>query len=109
MVRAGAHERRARRPVGRRGRRRRPALLYGTSSATARGDAERRPAGASIPVRFRGHEGGLLVTLPVAILAGGRATRLGDLTKDTPKSLVEVAGRPFIAHQLDLLRRHGIT
>ncbi|OFW03169.1 MAG: nucleotidyl transferase [Acidobacteria bacterium RIFCSPLOWO2_02_FULL_68_18] len=49
------------------------------------------------------------MTLPVAILAGGRATRLGDLTKDTPKSLVEVAGRPFIAHQLDLLRRHGIT
>lgn len=49
------------------------------------------------------------MNLPVAILAGGRATRLGELTKDMPKSLVDVAGRPFIAHQLDLLRAHGLT
>jgi NDP-sugar pyrophosphorylase family protein len=48
------------------------------------------------------------VTVPVAILAGGRATRLGDLAKQTPKSLMDIAGRPFAAHQLDLLRRHGI-
>jgi len=49
------------------------------------------------------------VTLPVAILAGGVATRLGDLARDTPKSLVDVAGKPFIVHQLDLLRGHGLT
>jgi NDP-sugar pyrophosphorylase family protein len=49
------------------------------------------------------------VTLPVAILAGGRATRLGDLARDTPKSLIDVAGRPFVAHQLALLARHGVT
>jgi NDP-sugar pyrophosphorylase family protein len=48
------------------------------------------------------------VTLPVAILAGGKATRLGELAKSTPKSLIDVGGRPFVAHQLDLLRRHGI-
>ncbi len=46
--------------------------------------------------------------LPVAILAGGLATRLGPLAQDRPKSLVEVAGEPFIAHQLRLLRREGI-
>jgi NDP-sugar pyrophosphorylase family protein len=46
--------------------------------------------------------------LPVAILAGGRATRLGELARDTPKSLMEIAGRPFAVHQLELLRRHGI-
>ena len=49
------------------------------------------------------------MTLPVAILAGGMATRLGDLARDTPKSLVDVAGQPFIAHQFDLLRGQGLT
>jgi N-acetyl-alpha-D-muramate 1-phosphate uridylyltransferase len=48
------------------------------------------------------------VTLPVAILAGGKATRLGELARTTPKSLVDIAGRPFAIHQLELLRRHGI-
>jgi NDP-sugar pyrophosphorylase family protein len=46
---------------------------------------------------------------PVAILAGGLATRLGDVTKTVPKALVEVAGRPFVTHQLDLLRAAGAT
>ncbi|MBI4887702.1 MAG: nucleotidyltransferase family protein [Acidobacteria bacterium] len=49
------------------------------------------------------------MTLPVAILAGGAATRLGDLARHTPKSLVDIAGQPFIAHQLALLRRHGLA
>jgi NDP-sugar pyrophosphorylase family protein len=49
------------------------------------------------------------VILPVAILAGGLATRLRPLTDEVPKSLVEVAGRPFAEHQLELLRRNGIT
>ena len=48
------------------------------------------------------------MTLPVAILAGGLATRLGPLTAARPKSLLDVAGRPFAAHQLALLRRHGM-
>lgn len=49
------------------------------------------------------------MSLPVAILAGGLATRLGPLTAATPKSLIEVAGRPFAEHQIALLRRHGLT
>ena len=47
------------------------------------------------------------MTLPVAILAGGLATRLRPLTEKIPKALVEVAGRPFIDHQLALLRAQG--
>lgn len=50
-----------------------------------------------------------LAGVPVLILAGGRGTRLGELAKDIPKSMIEVGGRPFIAHQLDLLKREGAT
>jgi NDP-sugar pyrophosphorylase family protein len=46
--------------------------------------------------------------IPVAILAGGLATRLRPITKKIPKSLVPVAGKPFLAHQLELLHARGI-
>lgn len=45
----------------------------------------------------------------VAILAGGLATRLRPITEEIPKSLIEVAGKPFICHQLDYLRKQGIN
>ena len=46
--------------------------------------------------------------IPVAILAGGLATRLRPITEKIPKSLVLVAGKPFLAHQLELLHARGI-
>jgi len=49
------------------------------------------------------------MSLPVAILAGGLAARLRPLTETIPKSLIELAGKPFAIHQIELLRRHGIT
>jgi NDP-sugar pyrophosphorylase family protein len=45
---------------------------------------------------------------PVAVLAGGLGTRLYPDTKTMPKSLIEIAGRPFIAHQIELFARRGI-
>lgn len=47
--------------------------------------------------------------LPVAILAGGLATRLRPITEKIPKLLVEVAGEPFFSHQLRLLKKNGLT
>jgi NDP-sugar pyrophosphorylase family protein len=48
-------------------------------------------------------------TLPVAILAGGLATRLYPVSKKMPKSLLPIAGRPFIHWQLSLLAQQGIN
>ena len=43
----------------------------------------------------------------VVILAGGLGTRLGDLTKRQPKSLIEVAGQPILSHILDWVKEQG--
>jgi NDP-sugar pyrophosphorylase family protein len=47
-------------------------------------------------------------TVPVALLAGGLASRLHPVTRSIPKALVDIGGRPFIDHQLALLRRAGV-
>jgi NDP-sugar pyrophosphorylase family protein len=47
--------------------------------------------------------------MQMAILAGGLAVRLGDLARNRPKSLIEVAGKPFLEHQLEFLRKAGLT
>jgi N-acetyl-alpha-D-muramate 1-phosphate uridylyltransferase len=53
-------------------------------------------------------ESDAMARVPVAVLAGGLATRLRPVTEAIPKAMVDVAGRPFVDHQLDLLRRHGM-
>lgn len=47
--------------------------------------------------------------LPLAILAGGYASRLGSLTKDFPKCLIEIRGRLFVDWQLELLIKSGYS
>ena len=42
------------------------------------------------------------------ILAGGKAERLGAAAGGRPKALVEVAGRPLAAYQVELLARAGV-
>jgi len=46
--------------------------------------------------------------IQVVILAGGLGTRLGHLTENRPKSLVEILGKPFLSYQLELLQAGGI-
>jgi N-acetyl-alpha-D-muramate 1-phosphate uridylyltransferase len=45
---------------------------------------------------------------PVAILAGGLATRLRPVTAHIPKSLLLINGKPFLEHQLELLASQGV-
>lgn len=52
---------------------------------------------------------GSSAVLPVAILAGGLATRLRPITEKVPKVLIEVAGEPFFSHQIRLLKQAGLT
>lgn len=49
------------------------------------------------------------LSLPVAVLAGGRGTRLGARVEDVPKPLVEVAGEPFLFHPLRRLATSGVS
>lgn len=42
------------------------------------------------------------------ILSGGFGTRLGEISKETPKSIIPVGGKPFIETMLWNLKRHGI-
>jgi NDP-sugar pyrophosphorylase family protein len=47
--------------------------------------------------------------MTLVILAGGMATRLYPVTLEIPKSLIDINGKPFIQHQIDLLRSKGIS
>ena len=44
----------------------------------------------------------------LALLAGGMATRMRPATLGTAKSMLEVAGEPFLGHQLRMLAEQGI-
>jgi NDP-sugar pyrophosphorylase family protein len=48
------------------------------------------------------------VDTQVVILAGGKATRLGSLTKSRPKSMVMVGNRPFLELQINMLHASGV-
>ena len=47
--------------------------------------------------------------MKVIILAAGMGTRLGDLTKDLPKCMVQVGDRPLLQYQLDILRQKELS
>ena len=45
--------------------------------------------------------------LPVAILAGGLATRIRPITNAVPKSMIDINGQPFLEWQLQLLEKNN--
>jgi len=47
--------------------------------------------------------------MQMVILAGGLATRLGELSRQTAKSMIIIQGKPFLEYQIELLKAQGIT
>jgi mannose-1-phosphate guanylyltransferase/phosphomannomutase len=47
--------------------------------------------------------------MQVVILAGGKGARMGDLTREIPKPLLPIAGKPILEHQIELAKRYRHT
>lgn len=47
--------------------------------------------------------------MQAVILVGGLGARLKPLTEEIPKSMIQIQGKPFLEHQLNLLRQGGIS
>ena len=47
--------------------------------------------------------------MKAVVLCAGLGKRLGDLTKDRPKAMLDIGGRPLLEHTIGHLKRHGIT
>tara|TARA_B100001989_G_C24546649_1_gene471261 strand:+ start:180 stop:1370 length:1191 start_codon:yes stop_codon:yes gene_type:complete len=43
------------------------------------------------------------------ILVGGKGSRLGDITKDTPKPMIEISGKPFLLNLIEMAERFGFN
>jgi NDP-sugar pyrophosphorylase family protein len=44
----------------------------------------------------------------MVIICGGLATRLGNLSKTIPKSMIKIGEKPFLEHQIDILKKNSI-
>jgi D,D-heptose 1,7-bisphosphate phosphatase len=48
-------------------------------------------------------------TFQAVILAGGKGTRLKTISKNTPKPMTKILGKPLLHHQIELCAKQGIT
>lgn len=48
------------------------------------------------------------MSTPIAVLCGGFGTRLGELTRDIPKPMIDVGGRPYLERVLESFARTGL-
>lgn len=46
--------------------------------------------------------------MKAVIVAGGKGTRLAEISKDVPKALIKIGNKPVIEHQILLLKKYGI-
>ena len=47
--------------------------------------------------------------MQAVLMAGGKGTRLSSVTRDIPKPMVQIDGKPLLEHQIDNLKECGIT
>src|SRR6478609_9929531 len=51
----------------------------------------------------------MLPVTPVAILCGGKGTRMTGHDATVPKPLVEIGGRPILWHVMSIYAAHGLS
>jgi D,D-heptose 1,7-bisphosphate phosphatase len=47
--------------------------------------------------------------MQVVIQAGGKGTRVSSIANDIPKPMIPICGKPILEHQIDRLKRNGLT
>lgn len=47
--------------------------------------------------------------MKAVLLAAGKGSRLGDLGTTLPKPLIEIDGKPLLAHNIELCRKYGVS
>nr|MCR4821494.1 NTP transferase domain-containing protein [Treponema sp.] len=43
------------------------------------------------------------------IMAGGKGTRIASIASDIPKPMIKISGKPILQHQIECLKRNGLT
>jgi D,D-heptose 1,7-bisphosphate phosphatase len=47
--------------------------------------------------------------MKTVIMAGGKGTRVSSIANDIPKPMIPICGKPILEHQIDCLKRNGLT
>jgi D,D-heptose 1,7-bisphosphate phosphatase len=47
--------------------------------------------------------------MQVVIQAGGKGTRVSSISRDIPKPMIQICGKPILERQIDCLKRNGLT
>ena len=47
--------------------------------------------------------------MKVVIMAGGKGTRIASIASDIPKPMIEICGKPILLHQIECLKKNGLT
>jgi len=47
--------------------------------------------------------------MQVVIMAGGKGTRISSIASDIPKPMIPICGKPILEHQIECLKKNGLT
>jgi len=47
--------------------------------------------------------------MQVVIMAGGKGTRVSSIANDIPKPMIPICGKPILEHQIECLKKNGLT
>jgi len=47
--------------------------------------------------------------MKVVIMAGGKGTRVSSIASDIPKPMIPICGKPILEHQIECLKKNGLT